>query len=193
MRDTISHQMVRLEDERVKQVAVGAGLLVLLTVVVASLLVGWRFMPGLLGEWVGTVMGVITTPFIMETSFAILGLVTVITLNIWRRRKDGDDFVYLEQVSGPEVPADLPEHAKWALYRKKPLEGEEPTLMAQAEGALAIGDFQAVAEWIGRMDQEALKQPETLRLRLKLALATGKAELVKTIEDEIRLSEMKRI
>lgn len=185
--------MARVHDERVKQVVIGAGLLMLLTVIVAGLLVGWRFMPGLLGEWVGTMMGVITTPFIMETSFIILGLVTVIALNIWRRHKDGDDFVYLEQVSGPELPADLPEHAKWAIYRKQPLEGEEPSPLAQVEGALAIGDFQAATEWIGAMNQATLKQPETLRLRLELAQATGRTDLVKSLEDEIRQSEAQTI
>ena len=65
----------------------------------------------------------------------------VISLNIWRQRKDGDEFVYLEQVAGPDAPADLPEHAKWAVYRQKPLDPEAPSLLAQAEGAFAIGDY----------------------------------------------------
>jgi hypothetical protein len=193
MKGRFSLEMARVQDERMKQVAIGAGLFMLLAVVVAGLLVSWRFIPGLLGEWVGTMMGLVMTPFILETSFAILGLLTVISLNIWRRRKDGDDFVYLEQVSGPRVPTNLPEHAKWAIYRSKPLEGEEPSPLEQAEGALAIGDFQAAMEWIGAMNQETLKRPETLRLRLHLALATGRTDLVKILEDEIRQSEAQTI
>ena len=181
-------QMVRLHDERVKQVAIGASILVVLTVVVGGLLIGWRFLPGLLGEWVGTIIGVMTTPFFMEASFAILGLVTVITLNHWRQQKDGDEFVYLEQVAGPDVPKDLPDHAKWAVYREKPLEAEEPTLLAQAEGAFAIGDYPAAAEWIGAMSRDELKQPNTLRLRLDLALATGRNDLVEQLRDEISQS-----
>lgn len=193
MWDRILSEMARVHDERVKQVAIGAGILMLLTVVVTGLLVSWRFMPGLMGEWVGTMMGAITTPFIMETSFAILGLVTVIAINVWRRHKEGDDFVYLEQVAGPEVPADLPEHAKWAVYRKKPLDGEDPSLLAQAEGAFAIGDFPAATEWIGEMAHDELKQLGTLRLRLELARETGRADLVKPLEDEIRQSETRTI
>ena len=177
--------MVRLHDERVKQVAIGASILIVLAVVVTGLLVGWRLLPGLLGEWVGTMVGILTTPFFMEASFAILGLVIVISLNHWRQHKDGDEFVYLEQVSGPEVPRDLPDQAKWAVYRQKPLDAEVPTLLAQAEGAFAIGDYPAAADWIGAMSGDELKQPDTLRLRLDLAAATGRAELVKQLQAEI--------
>lgn len=182
-------EMEQTKDERVKQVAIGVGILVVLTVVVTGLLMGWRLLPGLLGEWVGTMIGILTTPFFMEASFAILGLVTVISLNHWRQRKDGDDFVYLEQVAGPQVPEDLPEHAKFAVFRDKPLDGEEPSLLAQAEGAFAIGDYPAAGEWIGAMDHDELRQPQALRLRLDLAKATGRDDLVKQLETELRQSD----
>jgi hypothetical protein len=185
--------MVRASDERVKQVAIGVSILVTLTVAVPVTLMGWRLLPGLLGEWVGTMIGIATTPFFMEASFAILGLVIVISLNHWRQHKDGDELVYLEQVAGPDVPADLPEHAKWALYRDKPLDAESPTLLAQAEGAFAIGDFPAATEWIGDMGHDELKLPDTLRLRLDLANATGRTDLAEQLEDEIRRSEIARI
>lgn len=177
--------MQRVYDERVKQVAVGVVILMTLTLLVAGSLMGWRLLPGLLGEWVGTMIGILTTPFFMEASFAILGLVTVISLNIWRRRKDGDEFVYLEQVAGPESHQDLPEHAKWALYRQKPLDPEKPSLLAQAEGALAIGDHSAAAEWIATMDSNELKRPETLRLRLELAILTDRADLVEQLQKQL--------
>ncbi len=186
MRFRISAQMVRLHDERVKQVAIGASILIMLTVVVSGLLIGWRLLPGLLGEWVGTMIGIMTTPFFMEASFAILGLVTVIGLNHWRQHKDGDEFVYLEQVAGPDVPGDLPDHAKWAVYRQKPLEVEELSLLARAEGAFAIGDYPAAVEWIGEMSRDELKLPDTLCLRLGLAKATGRDDLVKQLQEEIR-------
>ncbi len=185
MRLRIPAHMVRLHDERVKQVAIGASMLITLAAVVSGLLIGWRLLPGLLGEWVGTMVGVMTTPFFMEASFAILGLVTVISLNHWRQYKDGDEFVYLDQVAGPDVPKDLPDHAKWAVFREKPLDGDQPTLLALAEGAFAIGDYRAAAEWIGAMSRNELKQPATLQLRLGLAEATGRTDLVKQLRDEI--------
>jgi hypothetical protein len=189
MRVNFPPAMERTNDERVKQVAIGVSILVVLTVVVPGLLMGWRLLPGLLGEWVGTMIGILTTPFFMEASFVILGFVIVIFLNNWRQRKDGDDFVYLEQVTGPELPQNLPEHAKWAIYREKPLAGEDPSLLAQAEGAFAIGDYPAAGEWIGAMDHDELKQPTTLRLRLDLAKATGRDDLVKQLEAELRQSD----
>jgi len=177
--------MVEPRDERVKQVAIGVSLLVVLTVTVPAMLLGWHHLPGLVGEWLGTIIGIMTTPFFMETTFAILGLVIVVSLNTWRQRKDGDEFVYLEQVSGPDVPAHLPDHAKWAIYREKPLDRENPSLFEQAEGALAIGDYSAASEWIGAMESTELTQPETLEIRLKLARATGKAELAASLEEAI--------
>lgn len=177
--------MVRLHDERVKQVAIGASILIGLAVVVSGLLMGWRLLPGLLGEWVGTMIGIMTTPFFMEASFATLGLVIVIALNHWRQHKEGDEFVYLEQVAGPDVPQNLPDQAKWAVYRQQPLDVEAPTLLTQAEGAFAIGDYPATAEWIGAMNGDELKQPDTLQLRLDLAKATGRTDLVKQLQTEI--------
>lgn len=107
--------MEHVRDERVKQVAIAAGILIPLAVTVSGLLVGWRFLPGLLGEWVGMMLGILTTPFFMEASFAILGLVIVITLNHWRISRDGDEFVELEitseptaDVSSPDSPAAVP-------------------------------------------------------------------------------------
>ncbi len=163
--------------------------MIALMVVVTGLLTGWRLLPGLLGEWVGTMIGILTTPFFMEASFIILGLVIVIGLNLWRQHKDGDEFVYLEQVAGPDVPKDLPDHAKWAVYREKPLEREALSGLALAEGAFAIGDYSTAAECIGAMNRDELKQPDTLRLRLALAEATGRDDLVAQLQTEIRVSE----
>ncbi|MES2659117.1 MAG: hypothetical protein V4689_10910 [Verrucomicrobiota bacterium] len=178
--------MERAHDERVRQVAIGTSILIVLMLSISGLLVGWRYLPGLLGEWVGTMLGIICTPFFLEGSFVLLGLFAVVCLNIWHRHKDGDEFVYLEQIAGPDVPKDLPEQAKWAIYREKPLEAEEPSALAQAEGAYSIGDYLSAAEWIGTLGQDELSQPETLELRLKLARATGRADLASDLETEIR-------
>ena len=181
--------MVRLSDDRVKQVAIGAGILITLAVVVPGTLVGWRYLPGVLGEWLGMMVGLITTPFIMETSFLLLGLVIVIGLNVRRSAKEGDEFVYLDQVAGPGLPKDLPDQAKWAVYREKPLAAETPSSLAMAEGAFAIGDYPTAFDWIGSMNQADLKHPATLRLRLELARATGKHELVERLAKELAAAE----
>ncbi|HEY8990425.1 MAG TPA: hypothetical protein VIM46_00465, partial [Luteolibacter sp.] len=59
-----------------------------------------------------------------------------------------------------------------------------PGLLAQAEGALAIGDFEATAEALAAMDEAELARPETRRLRIALARATGRDELARRLEAE---------
>lgn len=170
-------------DNRVRQIAVGFGILGLVGLMVCGALIGWRHVPGLAGEWLGTMVGVMTTPFFLEASFICIGLTVVVTINHWRQKRDGDELVYLEQVEGMES---LPEHAKWAVYRELPLPGETPSLQTQAEGALAIGDHEAAAECIAAMGEAELKQPETLALRLELARATGRTGLAVQLENELR-------
>ncbi len=84
------------EENQVKQVAIGASVLIAIGILVPGALVGWRHIPGVLGDWIGTAAGILTTPFFMESTFVILGLVIVVTLNHWRRIHDGDEFVCIE-------------------------------------------------------------------------------------------------
>ena len=175
--------MIPAEDqERRKQIAVGGSILLTLTVLICLALTGWRYLPGLLGEWIGTMIGALTTPFILETSFVILGFIIVIAINTWRRHKDGDELVYLESVSGPDVPADLPDQAKWAVYKTQPLAGETPVPLVQIEGALDIGDFESATETLGSLSETELHHPEILALRIRLARETGREDLAQKLE-----------
>jgi hypothetical protein len=81
------------QENRGKQVAVGGLIIFSLMSAVIGLLVFWRYIPGWIGESVGKIAGLISTPFILETSFLIMGFGIVIMLNSWRRKKAGDDFV----------------------------------------------------------------------------------------------------
>lgn len=185
--------MEGLRDERAKQVTVGVVILVIIAVVAVTALVGWRLLPGLLGEWVGIMVGIMSTPVFLEISFAILGLMIVLVLNHWRQHKDGDEFVYLEQVDGPDAPKDLPEQAQWAIFRDEPLAAGDPSLLAQAEGAFALGDHQAAADLIAQMNRDELIELEVLQLRRELALATGRHELARHLEIEIRSVSLEKI
>lgn len=98
--------MVRLHDERVKQIAIGVSLIMAITVLVTGTLIGWRSLPGLLGEWIGMMIGILTTPFFMEASFALLGLVIVIVLNHWHQLREGDEFIDGEPFNDSSQPFD---------------------------------------------------------------------------------------
>lgn len=84
------------EENRGKQILTGAAILFTISAMAVGLLMGWRFIPGWVGESFGTLAGVISTPFFMEATFAILGLVIVIGLNTWRRHKAGDEYVAID-------------------------------------------------------------------------------------------------
>lgn len=165
-------EMVR--DERWKQV--GAGLAVLAGVtVIFLLLVFGRHLPGVAGEFFARVIGIVTTPFLLEATLCILGFVVVVTLNHWRQLREGDELVYLDQVKN--APQDLPGQARWAVYQSEPLEpgSIEPTDLL--EGAIAIGDHETAVEILSAMSEAERAAPAVLKLRIALAEATGKTEL----------------
>lgn len=96
------------DDHRVKQIAVGAGILGVLALTVCGAVAGWRHVPGLLGEWLGTLVGVLTTPFLFEASWLFIGLTVVLAINHWRRQRAGDEWVDLEETAAPAVPRTRP-------------------------------------------------------------------------------------
>lgn len=173
------------EFSRKKQVLIAASILGTIMFLAVSLIMGWRMVPGLLGEWLGVLAGLISTPFFLEGSFFVMGILIVTSLNSWRRAKEGDEFVYLEQVDGPDVPADLPDHAKWAIYSGQPLPAGTVTALEQAEGALAIGDHQSASAAISTLGKEELSTPGVLRVRLALAEAAGKSDLAGRLREEL--------
>jgi uncharacterized membrane protein len=167
------------------QLTVGLVVMAVLMALVPAFYIVWRFVPGVFGEWLGVIAGVVSTPFLMEFSFVALGLLIVVGINHWRQRKDGEEFVYLEQVSDPRAPKGQPEHSTFAIYRTEPLQGEEPGLRDQAEGAMAIRDFDEAARVFAAMGEAELREPAVLALRLELARATGKSELARQLEREL--------
>lgn len=180
---SVTPGMKKPDREQSVQIMVCAAILLALTTVVCGLLIGWRHLPGLWGEWMGFMVGVITTPFFMEASFAVIGLTLVLVINHWRQKRAGDELMVLEQV---DEAAGLPEHAGWALYRD-PLAGEMPPLVVQAEGALAIGDHETAAECLAAMADEELKRTDVMAVRRDLARATGRNELAAQLERELQI------
>ncbi|MCW1923811.1 hypothetical protein OKA05_14685 [Luteolibacter arcticus] len=113
----------------------------------------------------------------------ILGFIVVVWLNHWRRKHEGDELVYLEQVKNG--PKDLPGHARWAIYRNKPLDAAPPPASDLLEGAVAIGDHESAIEILESMSDEERHRPEVMQQRITLAKATGKEELARRLEAEL--------
>ena len=97
--------MAKERDPRVKQVAAAAAILSLLTAVVCGVLLGWRLVPGVLGEWMGTIVGVMSTPFLLEASFVFMGFTIIFWLNHRRQKRRGQELVFLDDTGKPESPA----------------------------------------------------------------------------------------
>ena len=89
-------EIEKKDDRQWLQISVGAGIVCCICFTFVGLLLGWRLIPGLLGESFGMLAGILSTPFFMEASFLGIGLLTVLGLNIWRRHKAGDDCVEIE-------------------------------------------------------------------------------------------------
>lgn len=161
-------------DSRRRQIVIGALIISAVGLLAIVLWLG-RAIPGIFGEWFGVLAGVASTPFLMEATFVVVGLMIVLGLNAWRQRREGDEYVYLEQVEGPGTE-DLPESARWAIYRDKPADAEAPDDLSLIEGALEIGELDEASKRIAELDSARLDEPDVLRLRLRLAEQSGEAE-----------------
>ena len=61
--------------------------------VVSTTLLFGRKLPGLWGEWASTLIGVMTTPFLMEASFVLIGISIVAVVNHVAAERSGDEWV----------------------------------------------------------------------------------------------------
>lgn len=180
--------MVRKRSPRTRQILIGAAIMAGVALIIPLLFVG-ALLPGVVGEWMGMLFGMITTPFILEATFVIFGLMIVFALNHWRIKREGDEFVYLEE--DKDLPKDVPESERFAVYGEKPNHSGDPSLLNEAEGALAIGDYEAASEAFAAMSEEELARPATLKARIELAKATGHAELVQQLEALLSINPRK--
>ncbi|NNM29998.1 MAG: hypothetical protein HKO57_10770, partial [Akkermansiaceae bacterium] len=102
-----------------KSLTVGLGLIVAAALIVTLIWAG-TYLPGFLGEVFSIVAGIMWTPVLLDISLFVLGLAFVLWLNHHRRKREGDEYVYLEQIEGPGVPDDLPAEARSAVFREAP-------------------------------------------------------------------------
>ena len=174
--------LVNGRNERRKQVLTAVAILG----GVAGLFVAVAFgahLPGVAGEFFARVLGIATTPFILEASLLIFGFVIVLTLNQWRQMREGDEFVYLEQVD--EGASRLPDQARWAVYPEEPLDPADISQADLLEGALAIGDHPQAIALLENMSETERSLPSVLRMRISLAEATGKPELARELQGKL--------
>lgn len=167
-----------------KSLAIGFGLILAAAALVVLIWLG-TYLPGFAGELFSVVAGLMWTPIVLDLSIFLFGVVLVLWLNRFIRAREGDEYVYLEQVEGPEVPGDLPRAARSAVFREEPsARGLEPTLAA-VEGALDLEDFQEATTLLLSIPSSELNRPEVLALRIRLAEHHGDAGQVAALRREL--------
>ena len=172
-------------SSQARQILGGVVLLLVIMVAICVVLLGYHHLPGVLGEWVGMMVGFATTPILLEITFLIFGFCVVFWLNHKRQQKDGGEWVYLEEMEGRGIP----EHAKWAVLPVNAPLGEEPGLLDEAEGAADVEDWDGLVEVLAKLDERELKSVRVLGLRERLARATGRDDLAEELAGERRAAE----
>ncbi len=169
-----------------KSLAVGFGLILGAAILVALIWLG-TYLPGFAGEVFRMIAGMMWTPLLLDFSIFLFGIVLILWLNWFIRAREGDEYVYLEQVEGPEVPADLPAEARTAVFTEEPeSQGLAPALAA-IEGALELDDPAVAAELLYELPPDALGSPEVLSLRIRLARKNGDLPKARQLVEELRL------
>jgi hypothetical protein len=153
-----------------KSLRIGLGLILAAALLIVLIWVG-TYIPGFTGEIFSMIAGIMWSPFLLDVSLFFIGLVLILWLNNVRRLRDGDEYVYLEQVDDPT--AALPTEARSAVYRDKPGTPDPALPLAAIEGALELNDTGQAAQLLFALPEDQLEHPDVLALRIRLAEANG--------------------
>lgn len=161
-----------LNSAQRKSLATGFGLILVVAAIIVLIWLG-TYLPGLPGEIFSMIAGIMWSPVLLDLSLFLIGLTLVLWVNHIRRKGDGDEFVYLEAVEGPDIPDDLSAESRSAIFRHRPEEPDRSIALAAVEGALDMGDLQTATELLLEVPEEELDLPDTLALRIRLAELNG--------------------
>ena len=91
---------VILMEENKKHILIGSGLIVFFFLCLGGIAAA-AYLPGFAGELGRMCLAWITSPFLMESALFFLALTLLFAVNAWRRNKDGDDWVKLDENGHP--------------------------------------------------------------------------------------------
>ena len=88
-------------DKRSKQhMLIGFGLILFFFIFLGGIAAS-AYLPGFSGEIGRMCLALITSPFLMESSIFFLALTLLFAINGWRRIREGDDWVTLDENGVP--------------------------------------------------------------------------------------------
>lgn len=83
-------------EENKKHILIGSALIVFFFVCLGGIAAS-AYLPGFSGELGRMLLAWITSPFLMESALFFLALTLLFAINAWRRNKEGDDWVQLDE------------------------------------------------------------------------------------------------
>lgn len=95
-------------------------------------------------ETAKTIFGIVSTPFILETTFALIGIFIVLAVNHWRIKREGDGWVYLvthePDAGAAPLPAAITQRLQSVVMRDRPSVVDEAGVSRLVvEGFLEMG------------------------------------------------------
>jgi|GEM_PF-573483 len=115
-----------------------------------------------------TLLGIVTSPFVLESTTVAIMLLAVLAYNRWKRDKDGEDWVYLvtHETDDPTVSPSITQRLKSTVLTEKPQPlSEIDAATSVLEGYLELGmPSQAFAELSKLPEKDADFIP--LRIRI---------------------------
>jgi len=163
---------------------IGFGLILAVAAILVLIWLG-MFLPGFAGEVFRKLAGMMWTPLVLDFSLFLLGIILILSLNMFIRARKGDEYVYLEQVEDP--PTDLPEEARSAIFQEAPdPESLRPSLAA-IEGALELNDLSEATRLLFELPPDQLEEPDGLALRIALAHRKGHHRKADDLLEQLRI------
>lgn len=92
----ISKTSPEWEKTWVKTLMVGCSIMMAFFFILAAVGMTAHFSSGIIQETAAKIGGMMSSPVIMELSFFFIGLILLLSYNIYKRKSEGDDFVEME-------------------------------------------------------------------------------------------------
>ena len=88
-------------EENKRNILIGSGLILFFFLCLGGVAAS-AYLPGFAGEVGRVCLALITSPFLMETAIFFLALTLLFAINGWRRNREGDDYVALDENGIPK-------------------------------------------------------------------------------------------
>jgi hypothetical protein len=141
------------------------------------------------GESALTIFQIVTAPFILETTLALLGLFIVMAINHYRQLKDGDEWVYLQKQEPPPAAdtgvMDPPHRHDAVVWTEKPAHFDEAaTELEVVEGYVDLGLADDALQELASLPAGLGQTAHAVDLQIRALAIAGKVQQAAMVLDE---------